>query len=422
MSNRDDVVITGLGCVTALGIGREEFWSSLNAGQCAIKPVEGPPGSQVTHYSGAPICGFDAKAHVVPRKSLKVMSRSVQLAFAAARLAWQDASFADSSLDQKRVGVVCGTEASIGDMEDLFAATQAAIIEQEFDHKLWGNVGLREIAPLWMLKYLPNMPACHVAIAVDAQGPNNSIVQEEVSGLVALQEAVAIIERGTADVMIVGAVGEQVHPSRLVYRHQAMYAPATLGDVNVARPFDARRCGIVPGEGAAAIIVENHAHARRRGAHIWGRVRGCGNAFGTPQVHLSGSDEAIALAIRTALLDAGISPSQIDHVAGQGFSERRLDQTEASAIQRTLGNVPVTTAAGNIGLVGAASGMVELLRSLLCLQHKTRLPIMGFEFPDPTCPINVVREIESTSNARSAMIVSFTPHGQAAAVAIECTT
>ncbi len=139
-------------------------------------------------------------------RALKVMSREVQIAYAAAHLAWEDAGLSDAKPDPDRMGVVYGSEMIPGDHAEVVEAVLGCATNGQFDPSLLGQ-NYSKIFPLWMLRNLPNMPACHVAIAIDARGPNNTIVMEEVSGLLALSEAICIMQRDHADLMVVGAMG-----------------------------------------------------------------------------------------------------------------------------------------------------------------------------------------------------------------------
>ena len=150
-------------------------------------------------------------------------------------------------------------------------AYRGCTVAGEFDFRRWGHAAMAELFPLWMLKYLPNMPACHVGIAQDARGPNNSITLGDVSSLAALAEAARILERGQADAIIAGGVGARLHPAQWV-RNQ-MLGMSRRGDAPQAasRPFDALRDGLVAGEGAAALFLETERHARTRGVPILAR-------------------------------------------------------------------------------------------------------------------------------------------------------
>lgn len=418
-----DIVITGIGCVSPLGIGRCAFQRALLAEQCAIRPRIVLSDTERTTYYAASVDDFDGKQYVTPRKALKVMGREIQMAYSAAHLAWQDAGLTDVSPDPERMGAVYGTEMIPGDLMDILPCVQACSTNGEMDFSTWGKVFDKHIYPLWMLKYLPNMPACHVGIAVDARGPNNSIALEEASSLLALGEAADVIRRDAADMMIVGACGARVTPTRLMYRVHGVYDQhpydADVSDGERAGPFDRRRRGIVPSEAAVALVIESRSHAVQRGADILAVLTGNSSRFGRPSQQYGGSRQALVSAARDAMAQADITASQLAHVSPQGFTQRQLDIEEAAAIAEVAGEVPVTAYSSYFGTAGAASGLLELTASILAVRDGLTLPTLGFAQPDPECAIRVCRERQKTSQA-NILKLSFTLQGQAAAVVVQC--
>lgn len=418
MVSVDDIVITGIGCVTPIGIGRQEFWTSLRTGRCGIRTIheiaEDPP----VAFHGGVVDEFDGRLYVKPRKALKVMSREVQTAFAAAQLAWEDAHLAEHAIAPERTGVVFGSEMLTGDFSDLSSAVAACSTAGKMQPELWGKSFVKHVYPLWMLRNLPNMPACHIGIAVDAQGPNNTLAQEEVSGLLALYEACSVIQRDQADVMLVGAVGSRVSGTRMLFRPDGVYRSTRASEEEGAcLPFDQRRQGVVPGEGAATLTIERRSHATRRGAKIYGTVEAVISRCGNPQTHYGGSSEALAAAGRAALTAARIDPDQLSHVSAQGYSAQILDANEATAIQAIAPQVPVTAFSSYFGTIGAASGLVELIASLLANEQNLVLPTLNFQHPDPTCPLPIVVDPQSTDRSQF-LKLSFTMMGQAAAAVV----
>ncbi len=418
-----DIVITGIGCVTPLGIGRQAFQQALLQEQCAIQNLISLADGPRTSFPAACVTGFDGKQYVTPRKAIKMMGREVQMAYSAAHLAWQDAGLTDFSPTPERLGVVCGTEMIPGEIGELTASIEACCEDGKMNFSTWGSVFEKHIFPLWMLKYLPNMPACHVGIAIDARGPNNSIALEEASGLLALGEAADVIGRGVADMMIVGACGSRVTPTRLMYRTAGVYNQHPYDETSAAgpqvMPFDARRRGIVPSEGAVTLVVESRAHAVQRGAKILAVLTGHSSRYGRPTRHNGGSRQSLASAARDAMSQAGISAAQLAHVSAQGFSEQYLDIEEAAAIAEVAGDVPVTAFSSYFGTAGAACGLFELAASILAVRDGWTLPTLGYSEPDAACPIRVCRARETTSQDHI-LKLSFTYHGQAAAVVVQC--
>lgn len=434
----DDIVITGLGCVTPIGIGRNAFWQALSCGKCATRAIYSSTAGDRVLF-GAAIPDFDGKQYVVPRKSLKLMSTEVQIAYAAAHLAWEDAGLTAQQPDPERIGVVFGSEMIPGDIGDLTTAVRSCSSGLQMDTSRWGTEFAKGIFPLWMLRNLPNMPPCHIAIAVDARGPNNTLVQEEISGLLALGEAVGIMHRGDADVMVVGAMGSRITPTRLAYHMRDFYmetgsaAPTAVGRSNdqldsqrqaeengfYSRAFDARRCGIVPSEAAVVMVLEKRRHAVARSAKICGTLLSTVGRHGRPERPHGGSSTAIAQAARSAIELSGLTPNDLACVSAQGYSHDILDRSEAAAIQQFAPDVPVTAYSSYFGTAGAASGLLQLASGMLATCSRKILPILGYDTPDPTCPVLACQAPQGTSKS-FLLQLSFTLEGQAAATIVDC--
>ena len=417
MSSRE-IVITGLGVVSPIGIGVDAFWSSLLRGISGVAPLAAFDPSGMPLTIGAEVSDFDPKEYVKPRKSLKVMSRDIQFGVSAADMACTHAGIESGAVDPERFGVVFGADMILCPLDDVVAAYRSCTVEGEFDFRKWGSQALAQLYPLWMLKYLPNMPACHIAITHDARGPNNSLATAEVSSLLAVAEAARVIERGQADVMVVGGASSRIHPTTFVR--------ASIGEVSrratqpeaASRPFDARRDGAVYGEGSAALVLENREHAERRGAKILGRVLGYSCAF---EPLLNGSPRqgtAIRATIRNSLRSAGLAPGDIGHVNAHGLSTVQDDRAEAQAISAELGQVPVTAPKSFFGNLGAGTGAVELLVSVLALCHDQVPVTLNYEDPDPTCPVNVVHGAPLRGAKGTALVLNQAATGQSAGVII----
>lgn len=298
MNSPPEVVITGVGMVSPIGIGRAAFREALYSGRSGVRRIEHYDSSTLPISFGGEVPDFDGKLYVRPRKSLKVMSREIQFGFAAADLAMSDANLAAESVDTDRFGVVYGSDMIYCEPDELAAAYRACLASGEFDFSRWGEEALPEMFPLWMLKYLPNMAACHVSISLNARGPSNSITLGEVSSLVAIQEATRIIQRGAADVMIAGGASNRLHPNVVIFREQRLMSRSTRDPASVCRPFDRDRDGMVAGEGAGAIVLESRA-IRARGAKVLARVLGFGNTFARPRCG-AGSPDATRRAMEVA--------------------------------------------------------------------------------------------------------------------------
>jgi 3-oxoacyl-[acyl-carrier-protein] synthase II len=418
MTIRRQVVVTGLGVVCPLGVGTQAFWSALEAGQSGIDWLSETRDTESPFRYAARVKNFDAKQYVQPRKTIKVMCQEIQTAYAAAAMAMQQAGLAKGQIEPERLGVVLGSEMLFGEIEELQDVYRHCSSGGRFDPAQWGDFAFKDLFPLWMLKYLPNMAACHISIAHDARGPNNSIVEGGVSSLLAVGEATAAIERGHADAMLAGGSGSMASFSCLPFRGWTQLSKWQGEPAAASRPFDAKRSGIVPGEGAGVMLLEEREHAERRGARILARIAGCASRYeppATPWAKRSG--RAIGQSITATLNAAGLKPTDIGHVNAHGESSLEQDRLEAKAIRETLGSVPVTALKSYFGDLAAGSGAVELIASILAFEQGRIPPTRNFLEPDPECPIQVVRQWKAMER-KAALALNQSNTGQAAAVAV----
>ncbi len=413
-----EVVITGIGAVSPVGIGYDQVQCALLGGQSGVRRLSTFDTDEFPVRVGAEVVDFEPKEYITPRKSLKVMSRSIQLAFASAQMAVTQADVSAEAVDPERFGVAFGADMVHIQPEELVNAFRHCIADRQFHFSRWDDRALREMYPLWMLRYLPNMPACHVAIARDARGPNNTIVLAEASSLIAIAEGANVIERGLADVMIVGGTGSRVHPLSWAFRDNWMHSLRYERPGEISRPFDAHRDGMVYGEGAAALILERRSFAEARGASILARYGGFANAFEacTPGAAFGG--HAIRTAVRQALRSAHIEPADVGHVNAHGLSTIEHDRAEALAIRETLGDVPVTAPKSYFGNLGAGTGAVELLASLVAFRTGQIPVTLNYEQPDPACPVNVIHGQPCSTNGGAAVVLNQTSMGQSVAMVL----
>jgi 3-oxoacyl-[acyl-carrier-protein] synthase II len=232
--------------------------------------------------------------------------------------------------------------------------------------------------PLWMLKYLPNMPASHIAIYNDLRGPNNSLTMREAAGNLAIGEAFRTIARGHANLMVAGATGTRILPMQAIHALQTEQMAADNGDpTKASRPFDKDRTGMVAGEGAGMVVLEELTSAEARGATIYAEVLGLGSANVSDAKLRGKCDVALERAIKAALRDANKSPADVGHINAHGLSTIERDADEARAIRDVFGQrtdtLPVTALKSYFGNLGAGGGVVELIASVLALRDN-RLP------------------------------------------------
>ncbi len=413
-------VFTGLGVLSPIGFGAEAFWQGLRSGASGVRAVRTFDAAGLVCHVAGEIADFDAKK-IVPRehkKRLNQMGRAVQLGLCAAYRAWEDARGPQKGqIDPFRYGVEFACMMVATELEDLARASKASLngTPGSVNMAVWGREGLRDIPPQWMLKYLPNMPACHTSIRGDAQGPTNSTTSGDVAGLLALGEAFRAMSRDLADAFLVGGCESKINPLSFT-RHNTFQPLSHRNDTpeTALRPFDADRDGTVLGEGAAAVSLEELEFARDRGATILAELVGFAAGFDRGR-----RGPVLAGVIRNALKEAGIQPADVDHVNAGASGSRELDAFEARAIAEVFGDaVPVYAARPHFGSLGAASGLMELAASILALKHGELPGTLNHETPDPACPVRVHTGAPRPVTKPHVVKLAYTDMGQCAAVVV----
>ena len=421
--NKVRVVVTGVGVVSPIGIGNERFWDSLLHNRSGIDFLRSVPADGLHSAFGAEVRDFNPVDFLRDRKFVKVMCRDIQLGVASSNLAVKDSGICPGDVDPHRFGVVFGAGRMTCHPSELAAAVEACRTEGNFDISKWGSEALNRIAPLWLLRQLPNMPASHVSIDHNACGPNNTITCRDASALLALSEAVRVIESERADCMIVGASSSNIHPVDIAKFHSFEGLSRRSDDpARACRPFDFERDGTVVGEGAASFIVEKYEHAVARGADIYAEVLGVGAGCDGFGVANESAGLGLVRAMESAIQRSSIRPSELGHINAQGKSTQPDDIVEARAYHRVFGDfalkIPVTALKSYVGHFDAGAGAVELAGTLLALKHGYVPATLNYEIPDPRCRLNVARGEAARVNNRTAITVNRTAMGQSAAAVL----
>ncbi|HEX4131785.1 MAG TPA: beta-ketoacyl-[acyl-carrier-protein] synthase family protein [Pirellulales bacterium] len=415
MSGQGEIVVTGLGVASPIGIGADAFWRSLVAGTSGVALSTALESPLLPRWLAAEVRDFDPLAFVTPRKSLKVMARDSQLALAAARLAREHAAATGETFDPDRLATVFGADTINPVLEDSAQTYGPCVSGGEFHFERWTTDGMPRTYPLNMLKLLPNMLTCHVSIAQDARGPNNTIYQGDVSGLLALAEAASVVERGMADAVLTGGASSRMRPLDWDRSELVFELSRRIDDPGAAsRPFDADRDGQVRAEGSACLLIENRRHALARGATVLARLAGWGSSCDLPGEQLG---RGLERAIGFALARAGLKPSDVGHVNAHGLSTVADDQIEARALNAVLPGVPLTAPKSYFGNLGAAAGAIETMVSVLALANNLVPPTLNHRRTDPACPVTVLRE-PLAGTKPVAVVVNRAIGGQAAALVL----
>ena len=427
------VVITGMGLISPLGDSISQLWESIAQRRSGVRLLQSIPtehfpsdfGGECGQFTGD-IDNFGPLEKQLQRsikKGLKLMCREIQLGVASAQLALTDAGLVPGAIDPSRIGTMFGSDYIITQPAEFTTGVRECLsADGQFDFDRWAAQGLTKVEPLWLLKYLPNMPASHVAIYNDLQGPSNSITVREASANLSIAEAATIIQRGSADVMVAGSTGSRIQLLRTI--HIALQeqladrnTTAAGGDPEKAcRPFDKDRTGMVLGEGAGSLILESLESARRRGVKIWGEVIGYGSSCVASVKGVPDCKTALTNVIRGGLETSGLKPAEIGHVHAHGLSSPKIDRDEAHAIAATLPDVPVTALKSFMGNLGSGSGIVEMISSIAAMENQQLFPVLNCESLDSECPIRLARPEDAPGDAF--INLNTTPQGQASSVVI----
>lgn len=398
------VAVTGLGLVTPAGIGVEASWAGLLAGRSAAAPDPELEGIPVSFSCRVP--GFDAEAQL-GRKGARRLDRFVQLAVVAAREAVADAGLDPEQWDGARVGVILGC-----------GMGGATTWEQQ--HRRMIELGADKVSPLLIPMLAPNMAAGQLAIEFGATGPNLAVATACASGATAIGVARDLLRSGACDIVLAGGTEAGVTPLSVAAFAQMGALSRNLDPSRASRPFDADRDGFVAAEAAGVLVLERTEDAAARGARVRALLAGYGASADAFHVTAPDPEGAGAeRAIRMALTDAELAPSDVEHVNAHGTSTPLNDVAEAKTLQRVLGDRPVVTSTkGVTGHALGAAGAIEAAFTVLTVERGVIPPTANLEKLDPEVPLDVVADAPREQRVRVALSDSFGFGGQNAVLAV----
>jgi 3-oxoacyl-[acyl-carrier-protein] synthase II len=422
------VVITGMGWVTPMGHAIDDVWARLLAGDSGIARTTIFDAATFPTQISAEVKGFDLKAHVSDLSRHQGVGRNTQFALAACAQAWHMARLPEfgnrqsaiGNLDRDRVGIYLG--AGEGEL-DFAAYTTAALSSWQgdatsIDSVRWAHIARELMNVTREVEQEPNMPLSHLALLTGARGPALNCLTACAASTQAIGEAAEILRRGDADVMIGGGAHSMIHPFG-VTGFNRLTALSTMNDdpPRASRPFDNTRGGFVLGEGAGMVILETLDHAKARNAPILAEVVGYGStadAFRITDQHPDGTGAVIAM--REALADANLKPTDIHYINAHGTGTRENDGNETGAIKQVFGeharSVPVSSIKSMMGHLIAAAGAVELITCVLAIRDQVLPPTVNLHHPDPECDLDYVPNRARKARVETAMSNSFGFGGQ----------
>jgi 3-oxoacyl-[acyl-carrier-protein] synthase II len=393
------VVITGIGLVTALGVGTDETWAGLIAGRSGIGEITRFDTTQFSARIAAELKGFDP-LNWIAKKEVKKMDSFIHYAVAAADVAVQQAGLEVTPDIAERTGVFIGS--GIGGF---------ATIEREHSNLLRG--GPRKISPFFIPSSIINLAAGQVSIRLGAKGANSAPCTACATGAHAVGDAFRSIQRNETDVMIAGGSEAAITPMG-VGGFAAMRALSTRNDEpeRASRPFDKERDGFVMGEGAGVLVLEEYERAERRGAPIYAEIVGYGMSGDAFHITLPSADGNGGFRVmQNALADAQIEPEQVGYINAHGTSTPPNDRLETMAIRKLFGEhadkLPVSSTKSMVGHTLGAAGAIEAGISALTLHHQIAAPTINYENPDPECDLDYVPNEARKIEAEYALTNSF---------------
>jgi 3-oxoacyl-[acyl-carrier-protein] synthase II len=376
------VVITGVGAVTPVGNTAEEFWASLVQGRSGIAPITRFDTTGFPTRIAGELKGFDP-LNFIDKKDDRKLDPYLKYAIACGQMAVDDAGLKVGELDGARFGVLVGS--GIGGITTLLDS-----------HNVLNAKGPDRVSPFFIPMLIINMASGLLSMRFGARGPNSSVVTACATGNHAIGDAMKIIQRGDADVMIAGGAEAIIIPLTIAGFCQ-MKAMSTRNDepTRASRPFDAGRDGFVAGEGGGLVILESLPHAVRRGARIYAEVAGYGMTGDAH--HMTAPDpegDGAARAMAAALRDAGLPPTAVGYINAHGTSTPYNDKFETIAIKRVFGEharkLAVSSTKSMTGHLLGAAGGIEAIATALALHHGVLPPTINYETPDPECDLDYV--------------------------------
>jgi len=384
------VVITGLGIVSSIGNGKDDYWKALKAGKSGVTEITSFDASAFTSRIAGVVRDFDLTPYM-SKKDIKRSDRFTQFAVVAAKMALEDAKLDFSTVDPYRAGSIIGS--GIGGIHTI-----------EREHQILLKDGPSRVSPFFIPMIIVNMASGMVGINLGLKGPNSCSVTACASANHSIGEAFRIIQHGYADVMFSGGSEAAISPMG-IGGFCAARALSTMNDnpQKASRPFDIKRNGFVMAEGSGIVLLEEYDQAKARGANIYAEIIGYGMSCDAYHMTAPNPDgEGAVRCMQEALKDANISPEDVTYINAHGTSTVLNDSMETKAIKMLFGehakNIAISSTKSMTGHMLGAAGAVELAATALTISNSVVAPTINYEYPDPACDLDYVpnkaREME----------------------------
>ena len=397
------IAVTGLGVISPLGTGRDEFWSGLRQGRTGFREITLFDTSLFAVKVAGEISGFDPLAFL-GKKGLRELDRSTRLICSAAKLALEDARLVITDDNSDRIGVSIG--ATFGSLHSISQFDRVGLTE-----------GPRFVNPSHFPNTVINSPASQVSIRFGIKGFNTTVSTGFCAGMDSLIYACDFLRLKRADVVLAGGVEELCEETFRGF-HQLGFLSGSDGSEPICCPFDARRNGVMLSEGASVLVLEDLNAAQKRGADILAVVLGYGSSF-----DLSGGEgEGLRSAITNALADAGCSMSEIDYISSCANSSRDIDRVETKAIREVFGEwsrkIPISSIKSMLGESFSASGNLSLASAVGALRDGVIPPTVNYQEKDPECELDYVPNYAREKRVGRVMATASDHYGQNSAVVL----
>lgn len=392
------VVVTGMGIVSPLGLTLEDNFDALINGKSGIGKINSFNCRQFPVKIAGEIEGFKPELYVKKKKTLKLMNRTIQFSVAATDMAIKDSGIEDVNIDPAKVGIALGVEGTQYTLDDISSVFEASADENNgFDFQKFGSEGYRVVNPLWPLTVLPNMSLCHIAINYNIQGPNMTFCSLVSGGAQAIGEATRAIKQNEADVFIAGGSGS-TNPVTIGYLAlHDIFSSNNDNPEKACRPFDRDRDGIVIGEGAAILVLEELEHALKRNANIYGEIAGYSSSIYGDKLKnrndlFKTNEIGAATCMRSALSDAGMNCDDINYINADGKATIDSDIAETLAVKRVFGDkaykLSISSTKSMTGHLLTASASAEVIIGLLSIKHGIIPPTINLDNVDKECDLD----------------------------------